>query len=147
MHSLALPQVLNQRAIAVMRRMSDQLTREPYLQSPAPEFPTICEFFPLQVLNERAIAVMSRMSDKLTGRDFPTELRNGADHDSIPVQVQCNENDGVFAACCMLIWHVASRKKIVLAELRDSPEQGSIPMQVPDTASALFSDRLLRLLK
>jgi hypothetical protein len=39
------------------------------------------------VLNERAIAVMSRMSDKLTGRDFPVELRNGADHDSIPVQV------------------------------------------------------------
>ena len=41
----------------------------------------------LQVLNERAIAVMSRMSDKLTGRDFPVELRNGADHDTIPVQV------------------------------------------------------------
>lgn len=30
---------------------------------------------------------MSRMSDKLTGRDFPAELRNGADFDSIPVQV------------------------------------------------------------
>lgn len=43
---------------------------------------------PLQVLNERAIAVMGRMSDKLTGRDFPTELRNGADHDSIPVQAR-----------------------------------------------------------
>ena len=42
---------------------------------------------PRQVLNERAIAVMSRMSDKLTGRDFPVELRNGADHDTIPVQV------------------------------------------------------------
>lgn len=39
------------------------------------------------MLNERAVAVMSRMSDKLTGRDFPAELRNGADFDSIPVQV------------------------------------------------------------
>lgn len=41
----------------------------------------------MQALNERAVAVMSRMSDKLTGRDFPAELRNGHDSDSINVQV------------------------------------------------------------
>ncbi len=42
----------------------------------------------MQALNERAVAVMSRMSDKLTGRDFPAELRNGHDSDSINVQVR-----------------------------------------------------------
>lgn len=41
----------------------------------------------VQALNERAVAVMSRMSDKLTGRDFPADLRNGHDSDSINVQV------------------------------------------------------------
>jgi hypothetical protein len=55
-----------------------------------------------QVLNERAIAVMSRMSDKLTGRDFPAELRNGADHDSIPVQVPPSRQDTVVCSACEL---------------------------------------------
>ena len=53
------------------------------------------------MLNERAIAVMERMSDKLTGRDFQTELRAGADYDSIPVQVPTP------APCCLTAFHAA----------------------------------------
>lgn len=40
-----------------------------------------------EVLNERAVGVMKRMADKLTGRDFPLDLRNGYDADSINIQV------------------------------------------------------------
>ena len=71
-------EVLNERALMVMRRMSDKLTGRDFIAVRSlflPRHEFCSTLTPMasegtEVLDTRALMVMRRMSDKLTGRDL-----------------------------------------------------------------------------